>query len=142
MTNAPSFAFPTFPPPPPALATPAHDLPRLRFKMVRPAPSSRVAPRPPTTSVLPALAMPIRAYTSAPLPPFTCVISTPIVTLQARSKAKRKLDILDQPASGPLGRDAVLLRKRTAFQFPFTGWNGLIRHYFHPAAPSPLPTAE
>jgi hypothetical protein len=41
-------------------------------------------------------------------------------------QTKRKHDFLDQPPSGPLGRDAVRVRKVTASQFDFTGWNGLI----------------
>jgi hypothetical protein len=36
------------------------------------------------------------------------------------------LAFLDQLASGPLGRDAVRLRKVIALQLSFTGWNGLI----------------
>jgi hypothetical protein len=46
-------------------------------------------------------------------------------------QAKRKLDFLDQPASGRLGRDAVWLRKVTAFQFSFASWNELI--HLHPS---------
>jgi hypothetical protein len=50
------------------------------------------------------------------------LLSTAIVPFQA----KRNLDFLDPPASGPLGRDASGLRIVTALQFSFAGWNGLI----------------